>query len=152
MSFAWLPVALVSTLALGAPPASPSVSIEVQVLGASDQPPATGGSDTVHASPHLERDLRTALKFKHYRQLAKQDLAVQMKETGEMALPNGGRLLLSPLSVDPAKGTIELRVRNQKEHYDLDTEYAIKNGGTLFVTAGPYGQEVLVLAITPRKN
>jgi hypothetical protein len=57
---------------------------------------------------------------------------------------------LTPLSFDPVKSMLELRVQNQKEHYDLDTEYSIKNGGTLFVTAGPYEQEVLVVAITPR--
>jgi hypothetical protein len=148
MNLAWLPVALASGLALGA---QPSVSIEVDVLGASDQAPKTAQApDAAKVSTHLERDLRTTLKFKHYRELAKRDLAVVLEATGEMTLPNGGQLQLTPLSFDPVKGMLELRVRNQKEHYDLDTEYSIKNGGTLFVTAGPFEQEVLVVAITPR--
>ena len=148
MSLAWLPVALVAGMALGAPP---SVSIDVDVLGASDQAPKSPQTpDSAKVASHLERDLRTTLKFKHYRELARKDLVVLLAATGELTLPNGGQLRLTPLSFDPVKGMLELRVQNQKEHYDLDTEYAIKNGGTLFVTAGPYEQEVLVVAITPR--
>jgi hypothetical protein len=139
---------LVLLVALGA---GSNVSIQVEVLGASDQAaPPKSAAGASQAAPHLERDLRTTLKFKHYRQLAKQSLSVTVAETAEMALPNGAKLRLTPLSLDPAKGMIKLRVQNVKEHYDLDTEYSIKDGGTLFVTAGPYEQEVLVLAITPK--
>src|SRR5450432_2990611 len=109
MSLAWLPVVLASGLALGA---EPSVSIEVDVLGASDQAPKTAQApDAAKVSSHLERDLRTTLKFKHYRELAKRDLAVALAATGEMTLPNGGQLKLTPLSFDPVKGMLELRVR-----------------------------------------
>jgi hypothetical protein len=138
-------IALVSALALASPT---SVTIAVDVLGASDQAPRH--PPEVAVAPHLERDLRTTLKFKSYRELAHKELIVALAATGELALPNGGKLRLTPLSYDPAKGMLELRVQNQKEHYDLDTEYSIKDGGTLFVTAGPHEQEVLVLAITPR--
>jgi len=135
-------------LALSAPP---TVSIQVEVLGASDQAtPAGHTSGVTPPAPHLERDLRTALKFKSYQQLAKQDLSVTLAGTVEMTLPNGAQLQLTPLSFNPTKKAIELRVQIRKEHYDLDTEYSIKNGGTLFVTAGPYEQEVLVLAVTPK--
>jgi hypothetical protein len=148
MSLAWLHAALVWGLALGA---QPSVSIEVDVLGASDQTvqvPAPARSPKV--SVHLERDLRTTLKFKHYRELGKNELNVAIGETGETTLPNGGQLRLTPISFDATSGMIELRVQNQKEHYELDTQYSIKNGGTLFVTAGQHEQEVLVVAITPK--
>jgi hypothetical protein len=147
MSLGWLPVTLMWGLAVGTPP---SVLIDVDVLGASDQAQKSGGQETGKVSAHLERDLRTTLKFKHYREITRKDLTVVMGATGETVLPNGGTLRLTPLSFDPAKGTLEVRVQNQKEHYDLDTEYSIKSGGTLFVTAGPYEQEVLVVAITPK--
>ena len=148
MSVACLPVALIWGLAVGAPP---SVTIAVDVLGASDQsPPKSAAPDATKVASHLERDLRSTLKFKHYREITKKDLAVTIGGTSETLLPNGGLLRLTPLSFDPANGMLELRVQNKKEHYDLDTEYSIKNGGTLFVTAGPYEQEALVVAITPR--
>jgi hypothetical protein len=138
-----LPLVLSLALSAGA-----TVSIQVEVVGASDQGPAeAGGSQPVG---HLERDLRTTLKFKHYRELAQQTLSVALADTTEMALPNGARLRLTPLALDAEKGMIKLRVQNLKEHYNLDTEYSIKDGGTLFVTAGPFAKEVLVLAITPK--
>ncbi len=132
--------------------AGPGVSIQVEVLGASDQAAPSGGAGTAQVAPHLERDLRTALRFKHYRQLASQNLSVSLTETAETTLPNGARLRLTPLSLDPVKGMIKLRVQTVKEHYDLDTEYSIKNGGTMFVTAGPFEKQVLVLAISPKVN
>jgi hypothetical protein len=148
MTLGCLPAVFLRAILLGASlPGAPTVTIDVEVLGASDQASKNGQAPV---SGHLERDLRSTLKFKTYREISKTELVVATGTTGETTLPNGGRLRLTPLSQDTAKGSLELRVQNQKEHYNLDTEYSIKNGGTLFVTAGPYDHEVLVVAITPK--
>jgi hypothetical protein len=135
---------LAVAICLAAPRAAAQVAVEVQIIAASNKP-GPGPS----AIPHLERDLQKAMKYSNYRLVEKRTLTVAYAQTSSLTLPNKGVFKLTPLALDPATKMLRMRVQNTLPHYNLDTEYSIKTGGTILVDAGPFEGGMLLIALTP---
>lgn len=138
--------ALMSSLALAG--ASGDIDLSVQILEASNAP-------RVNAAPTpAERDLGSTLNYKSYRTLEDRHQKLAFGESARIDLPNGtAATITSVASVAPAgaKRLVRLRVQTDQQGKRLDAEYSVRNGGTVFVSAGKSGAEgVLILAIVPR--
>jgi hypothetical protein len=131
-------------ICLAAPQAAAQVTVEVQIIAASNKP-GPGPS----AIPHLERDLQKAMKYSSYRLIERRDLAVAYAQTSSLTLPNKAIFKLTPLALDPVTKMLRMRVQNALPHYNLDTEYSIKTGGTILVDAGPFEGGMILIALTP---
>jgi hypothetical protein len=131
-------------LCLSAAPALAQVTVEVQIIAASNKP-GPGPS----AIPHLERDLQKAMKYSSYRLVERRMLNVAYAQTSSLTLPNKGLFKLTPLALDAATKMLRMRVQNTLPHYNLDTEYSIKAGGTILVDAGPFEGGMILIALTP---
>jgi hypothetical protein len=131
-------------MCLSAASARAQVTVEVQIIAASNQP-GPGPS----AIPHLERDLQKAMKYSSYRLVERRMLNVAYAQTSSLTLPNKGLFKLTPLALDPATKMLRMRVQNVLPHYNLDTEYSIKAGGTILVDAGPFEGGMILIALTP---
>jgi len=133
-----------AAICLSAAPALAQVSVEVQIIAASNKP-GPGPS----AIPHLERDLQKAMKYSSYRLIEKRMVAAAYGQTSSLTLPNKALFKLTPLALEAATKMLRMRVQNTLPHYNLDTEYSIKTGGTIFVDAGPFEGGMIVIALTP---
>jgi hypothetical protein len=131
-------------ISLRAPRAVAQVSVEVQFIAASNTP-GPGPS----AIPHLQRDLQKAMKYSNYRLVERRVLSLAYTQSSSLTLPNKAVFQLTPLAFDPTTKMLRMRVQNALAHYDLDTEYSIKNGGTILVVAGPFQGGMMVVALTP---
>jgi hypothetical protein len=131
-------------ICLSATRAAAQVSVEVQIIAASNSP-GPGPS----AIPHLQRDLQKAMKYSNYRLVERRVLTLAYAQSSSLTLPNKAILKLTPLALDPTSKMLRMRVQNALAHYDLDTEYSIKNGGTILVAAGPFQSGMMLVALTP---
>jgi hypothetical protein len=139
---------LFTALAAGAAPAARSgslVQIGVQVIEAS-----TDASTTDAPASRAARDLSSTLNYKSYRTLAQEDRTLAIDEWATLTLANGATLSLSPKAIDGRAHTVRLQVSVHQGKHHLDTDYTVRDGGTVFVSAGPNGKNVLVLAIVPK--
>lgn len=85
--------------------------------------------------------------------LEKTQVSLRYGQPASVKLPNGAELKLTAISFDPAKRMIKMRVQTIVEHYGLDTEYSIKNGGLTFVNAGVYQKtSMLMVSLSPSQR
>ncbi len=138
--------ALIVALGLGNAAAA-GMTIDVQVIEASNNS-ATPGTQSVAI-----RDLGATLSYKSFRTLSREQRPLAVGEGTDLLLPDGAVAHISALGVEEKKRsqTVRLRVRIEQGKESLDTEYSVRNGGTVFVSAGKHatGDSVLVLAIAP---
>jgi hypothetical protein len=73
-----------------------------------------------------------------------------LNEWTTLTLANGATLSVSPKVIDRNAHTVRLQVTVHRGKQHLDTDYTVRDGGTVFVSAGPNGKNMLVLAIVPK--
>jgi hypothetical protein len=138
--------ALVVALGLGNAAAA-GLTIDVQVIEASNSTDGPAGESVAI------RDLGATLSYKSFRTLSREQRALAVGEGIDLQLPEGAVAHISALGVEQKKRdrTVRLRVRIEQGQESLDTEYSVRDGGTVFVSAGKRatGDSVLVLAIAP---
>ena len=138
--------ALMVALGLGNA-AGAGLTIDVQVIEASNN------GDSPGAQSVAIRDLGATLSYKSFRTLSSEQRVLAVGEGTDLFLPDGAVAHISALGVEEKKRnrTVRLRVRIEQGQESLDTEYSVRNGGTVFVSAGKRatGDSVLVLAIAP---
>lgn len=134
---------------------APEVALDIEIIEASNKP-----GDLTERLPERStertrqsraaRDLGSTLKFTSFRTLSEENLPLGAGESTTLRLPNGATATLTLLAVDPGKRTLRLRLQIAHGVRTLDTEYTVRDGGTVFVSAGNAGQgAVLVAAISP---
>ena len=136
---------LVMLLAAGADGPTPRAEIGIQVLEASNDPGPTDGP-----SSRAARDLGATLNYKSYKTLAQEQRTLAVEEWATLTLANGATLSVSPKVIDRAQHSVRLQVDVHQGKHHLDTDYTVRDGGTVFVSAGANGKNVLVLAIVPK--
>jgi hypothetical protein len=138
--------ALMVALGLGNAAAA-SLSVDVQVIEASNE------SDTPVGQSVAIRDLGATLSYKSFRTLSREQRDLAVGQGTDLHLPDGAVARISALGVEKKNGnrTVRLRVRIEQGQESLDTEYSVRDGGTVFVSAGKHEARdaVLVLAIAP---
>jgi hypothetical protein len=140
-------VPLIAILGLGNASAG-GLTVDVQVIEASNLGNPEGGQSKAI------RDLGATLSYKNFQTLSHDEQTLSIGEQMQLALPDGAVAHIFALGVegDKKKPTLRLRVRVEQGKEALDTEYSVRNGGTVFVSAGKgkSPDSVLVLAIAPR--
>ncbi len=138
--------ALIVAFGLGNGAAS-GLTIELQIIEASNTGHARGGQSKAI------RDLGATLSYKNFRTISQDERTLAMGEGTQLVLPDGAIARIYALGVEEKKKkrTVRLRVRIEQGDETLDTEYSVRDGGTVFVSAGKdkSGDSVLVLAIAP---
>ncbi len=137
--------ALIAVLGLGN--AAAGLTIDVQVIEASNQASSPG------AESKAIRDLGATLNYKSFQTLSNEERTLGVGEEAQIFLPDGAVARISALGIEESKKkrSVRLRVRIEQGPETLDTEYSVRNGGTVFVSAGKgkAHDSVLVLAIVP---
>lgn len=135
-----------ATVCLGlAPLAQAQVAVKVEVIAASlklenGKPPKLTGM----------KNPREMMNKINRKTLEKTQLRLTYGQPSSLKLPNGTELKLTAISFDAASGMIKMRAQTIVEHYGLDTEYSIKNGGVTFVNAGVYQKTaMLMVSLSP---
>jgi len=140
-------VASALVIALGLNAASALV-VDVQVIEASNKPGAHGGESKAI------RDLGATLSYKSFQTVSQEQRTLKLGGEEKVLLPEGSVARISAVGVEEKKGkrTVRLRVRIEQGSETLDTEYSVRDGGTVFVSAGKSksSDSALVLAISPR--
>jgi hypothetical protein len=139
-------VALIVALRLGNA-ATADVILDVQVIEASND------GHTQGRQSKAIRDLGATLSYKSFKTLSQEQRTLTMGDGAQFFLPDGAVAHISAVGIDEKKKkrSVRLRVRIEQGEETLDTEYSVRDGGTVFVSAGKEksGDAVLVLAIAP---
>ncbi len=121
--------ALMVALGLGNAAAA-GLTVDVQVIEASNK------SDTPAGQSGAIRDLGATLSYKSFRTLSREQRTLVVGEGTNLVLPDGAVAHISAVGVEEKRktGTVRLRVRVEQGLDSLETEYAVRIGGTVFVS------------------
>ncbi len=131
---------------LTAPVAGPAVQVDVgiQIIEATNEASASPPDS------RAARDLSATLNYKSYRTQGQEQRTLGIEEWTTVTLSNGSTLSIAPKAVDKGAHNVRLHVAVHEGKHHLDTEYTVRDGGTVFISAGASGSGVLVVAIVPR--
>jgi hypothetical protein len=121
--------------------------VDVQVIEASNKAQAAG------TPTKAIRDLGATLSYKSFRTVAHEQRTLALGDATQIFLPDGTIARISAVGVEEKRKhrTVRLRVRIEQGQETLDTEYSVRDGGTVFVSGGKNkaSGSALVLAIAP---